>query len=364
MLDQEEDSDPTPLTNLRKCRRTLIKFKKRKSDIHLRPEYSTQTQSPKSPGNFQNCKPKKNLLCSSLVRFDKQNVRGHGGFEAETNNNEEDFLSKTPHHLHNWNVITQEIVDQQVKNPDPTDANIFDQHLNDVLELLNEKKCFLEESFDLQPRDLPNMNNFDRFEREAFEGLKYFEDIDDIEKHDHSMSEPTTKKTVGRKQKSGKVVHQCKECGQVFMCFLDFIHHQESHKKDFACEICGKVVRKSSQLASHMESHLAKGHSGIGKEEQDLEESCHVRCAGSPAKIQSPARSSSKIRSFSCKSCAQVYDTKSELVKHQILQHDMHRANQGNFKHIAWMKNAAQGWYRALSYSHYLQSQFGSQKSN
>ena len=249
--------------------------------------------------------------------------------ENETNNNDEDYLSKKPQ------IFNQSDQDSQEENP-------FDQLLMDALELLDDIKLEnLAETLDLRPCDLPNMNDFDNFERCAFEGLKYFEKVDEIEKHDHSMSEPTKIKREfckNTKNGSGKVIHECRVCGEAFMVFGDFIQHEESHMSDFTCQICGKMLRNSNQLRSHLESHRTRP--------EDREEPCKEQ--GSPAQVQ---QSSVKVRTFSCKSCADVYDTKSELIKHQILRHDMYRISQGNYGNIAWLRKQAQIWSKVLSYS-------------
>ena len=61
--------------------------------------------------------------------------------------------------------------------------------------------------------------------------------------------------------------------------------------------------------------------------------------------------------SFRCKTCSVVFDSKSLLVKHQILLHDMHKTTKiskktlGISKLIEWRKTAEKDLTRALSNS-------------
>ena len=105
----------------------------------------------------------------------------------------------------------------------------------------------LEESFNLQTSDLPDMKDFFSFERKVFEGLKYF-DIEEV----ISSSPPVWSR---RRPKTGKVLHDCKVCGKLFMERIKLLSHADSQHQDLVCKKCGMFVRTTRHLTSHLKSH-------------------------------------------------------------------------------------------------------------
>ena len=217
------------------------------------------------------------------------------------------------------------------------------------------EKSSLEESIDLKKSDLPIIYNFKLFEQEVYQDIKVFDQVEEIEKHDHSMVESRLP-TPCRKQKKqggGKMLYECKICSKVFMQLSEFTEHERNHQKDIICDICGKEQRSASHLLNHRTHH----HPDLREKPCEVCRKVSCQCEGGGG--GGGTVMSGKIRSFCCKSCGTVFDSKSLLVRHQITQHDMHKISKKakvNFKHIERRKKAQQDLSRALSSSQKFRS--------
>jgi len=247
---------------------------------------------------------------------DSSEDRSH---KPESNNNEEkpEYLSP------DTNLMTPDSL-----NPPPLrKTDLEEQLLIEALENIDEKN-FLEESINLQISELPNIKDLDSLERQVFDDLKVFDNIEGIEGMNKSLA--LTEETVSRKapcrRRLEKVIHECKDCGKVFMDVSHLRAHADSHKPQLNCQTCGKVCRTASQMARHLKSHGVK----------DLTES---------------RPRSNKIISFTCKSCGAGYSSKSELVKHQKTEHNLYKNIQRN-KDNTKMKKKTRSLSSALSMSH------------
>ena len=208
------------------------------------------------------------------------------------------------------------------------------------------EKSSIEDSFDLRRTDLPVIYNFEVFEEEVYQDIKVFDQIEEIEKHDHSMVEiklPTPCRKQ-KKQGGGKVLYECKICSKVFMQLSEFTEHEEKHQRDIICDICGKIQRSASHLLNHRTHH----HPNHREKPCEGCRKVPCQCEKGGTVTVTP---SGKIKSFCCRSCGSVFDSKSLLVRHQIVQHNMHKISKktgGNFKHIEWRKKAQKDLSRAL----------------
>lgn len=268
-----------------------------------------------------NKKLRPNLV--SKMNNDRCEDRSH---KPESNNNEEkpEYLSPAPilHHL-DRNLMTSDSL-----NPPPLrERDLEEQLLIEALENINEKN-FLEESINLHFSELPNTKDLDSLERQVFEDLKFFDNIEGIEEMNKSSA--LTEETVPRKapcrRRPDKVIHDCKDCGKVFMDVTYLRAHADSHKPQLTCQTCGKVCRTAAQMARHLKSHGVK----------DPTESRSGSC---------------KISSFTCRSCGANYGNKSELVKHQKTEHNLFKNIQRN-KDNTRMRSKTGSHSSALSKSH------------
>ena len=113
--------------------------------------------------------------------------------------------------------------------------------IKDLEEKGSVEKSSNEDLFEFSCSDLPTIYNFTVFEKEVYEDIKIFDQIEEIEKHDHSMMDikPPTPYGKQKKQGSGKVLHECRFCSKVFMHLGKFLEHEKNHQKDI---VCGKFM--------------------------------------------------------------------------------------------------------------------------
>ena len=222
-----------------------------------------------------------------------------------------------------------------LQNTDPEE-----QLLIEAKDFVSEK-TYLEESTNLQFSDLPNLRDLDSLERQVFEDLEVFNNIGEIEKRNETSSDEKVPKKVPCRRRHEKNVYDCKDCGKVFLNVGDLLVHEESHKPQLTCQTCSKVFRTPNQLNRHLKSHS-----------EDVKDPCGVVQSSqkNTGKVEGMLRSNT-TRSYKCRSsgCGQVYDNKSELVRHKILQHDMYKNIQKNKVNTRTMAGARR---RALSNSH------------
>ena len=232
---------------------------------------------------------------------------------------------------------------------------IEDIERKDLEEKSSEVGCSIDESFDWRCSDLPVIYNFEVFEEEVYNGIQVFDQIEEIEKHDHNMME-IKPPTPGRKQKKAeKVMHECKICSKVFMRLSEFTEHEKIHQIDIICDICGKIQRSAIHLINHRNHH----HPDLPRYEEPCQSQCQGDGGGSGTRTRERGKEGAKTKtqSFCCKSCGSVFDSRSLLMNHKMLQHNMHpprktkKTTPSSSKHIQWRKKAEQDLSRALSKS-------------
>ena len=221
---------------------------------------------------------------------------------------------------------------------------IQDNERKDLEEKRSVEESFIEELFDLRCSDLPVIYNFELFEEEVYKGIQVFDQIEEIEKRDHSMMEMKLA-SPSRKPKK-QVLHECKFCSKVFMYLSEFTEHEKSYQKDISCDICGKILRSASHLVNH------KNHHNPGLLGKPCEVCREVLCQCQGGGV-TRGEAGTKIKSFCCKSCGAVFDSRSLLVRHQKLQHKLHKTSKvkktlGSSKHIEWRKTSGKDLTRAL----------------
>ena len=266
-----------------------------------------------------------NLVSKMNVERNNEVNQGH---REETNNNKH---PNNPLHKSGGNVRVEDHIEKEAsRSTRDSDENLLDE----FQEYVNEKDM-LEELIDVRLSDIPAMSDFDLFEANVSAGLNLFrsDNIDIVEEHNYSKTKANQRKLPSRKPNSGKILHDCKICGKVFMTSSSLGNHEEIHQKNLVCRMCQKICRSSKQMESHLKSHGVLGKS------QKLEENCPTCHQVRPCQcshLQSP-KNRIKTTSFKCKKCESVYGNKSELVRHQRTEHNMYKNLGTNCGKVAQM---------------------------
>jgi len=165
-----------------------------------------------------------------------ERVNDNPCLDPETSQFLEEFLKSNPE------VLISNACAEDVCNVDVTgDTDVVDE-------------------FQVSHSELANLpRNFDQLEKEVFEGLSIFDNIEDLEEIQILQTITSTSNTRlkgERKNNSGlKVIYDCRSCSKVFMTWHELNMHEQEHDKTIVCEICDKSFRKENYLESHKDIH-------------------------------------------------------------------------------------------------------------